>query len=115
MSHTLSDLWEAEIHPSNLNVSSHTIRSQQWENTKDKEDGVFPISKWSSRRFISYVVEGRLYPHYFRLNRANKFAKHKETSKKRLPRVVWVCRPSDNSEVRGEAGRVARKMAKRLK
>ncbi|HKZ93703.1 MAG TPA: hypothetical protein VJ249_03865 [Candidatus Bathyarchaeia archaeon] len=41
---------------------------------------LFPVSKYLAWWLTSKATEGRLYPHYFRLNRATQFAKHEKTS-----------------------------------
>jgi len=64
--------------PLNLPGADHII--EQCEATEDKNDKLFPISKWLGWKLISEVTEGRLYPHYFRLNRVTEFADHEKTS-----------------------------------
>jgi len=86
----------------------------QWEDTKDRNDRIFPISCWTGWSLISEVTEGRLYPHYFRLNRATKFAEHEETSIKDLQDWFGWVDPRTVGKYLGKAGKRTKRMAERI-
>lgn len=88
---------------------------EQWHDTKDRNDRVFPISTWTAWSLISQVTEGRLYPQYFRENRATKFAENPKTSIYELQQWFGWRDPRTIAKYMGKAGRVTRGMAKRLK
>lgn len=99
--------------PLKLPGANHIV--EQWEVIESRNDRVFPISKWSAWSFISQVTEGRLYPHYFRLNRATKFAEHEKTSILDLQQWFGWVDPRTIRKYLGKGGRVTRRMARRLK
>ncbi len=85
-----------------------------WESSKIPEDRIFPITKWLSWKLISLVTEGRLYPHFFRLNRATEFANNPETSLLELKKWFAWADARTASFYMGRAGRTTKKMADRL-
>lgn len=87
---------------------------QQWALAEDREDKVFPISKEHGWFLISMVTEGTLYPHYFRMNLATKFASHPDTSIIELQQWFGWRDPRTVQKYMGKAGRVTRKMGDRL-
>jgi len=87
---------------------------EQWELKENKNDRLFPISTWTAWSLISQITEGRLYPHYFRLNRATKFANQEETSIKDLQEWFGWRSMQTIEKYMGKAGRVTRRMARRL-
>lgn len=87
---------------------------EAWRNTKEMFKRVFPITKWLAWRLISTVTEGKLYPHYFRLNRATEFANKPETSLLELKQWFAWARMETASFYMGKAGRTTKKMAERL-
>jgi len=74
---------------------------------------VFPISRTYAWRFVKDVT-GNLYPHFFRLNRATKFAEHPQTSVKDLKDWFgWVdARTIEKYMAKG--GRATKEMASRM-
>ena len=82
--------------------------------TEELEDRVFPISKWLGWFLISHVTDGRLYPHYFRLNRATKFAENEKTTLMELARWFGWSQLSTASVYMARAGRTTKAMADRL-
>jgi len=99
--------------PKDLPGVEHII--EQWETTQGRNDRLFPISKWTAWYLISQVTEGRLYPHYFRENRATKFAEHPKTSIYELQQWFGWVDPRTLQKYMGRGGRVTRRMAERLR
>ena len=85
-----------------------------WESSKIPEDRIFPVTKWLGWKLISEVTEGRLYPHFFRLNRATEFANNPETSLLELKKWFAWADARTASFYMGRAGRTTKKMADRL-
>lgn len=87
---------------------------ETWKSVESREERVFPVSKWLAWKMISEVTEGRLYPHFFRLNRATNFATNPETTVLDLKKWFgWVDARTIESYM-GKAGRTTKKMADRL-
>ncbi len=86
---------------------------EQWNNTKERDDRVFPVSTWTAWKLIREVTGGK-YPHYFRLNRATRFAEHERTSILDLQQWFGWTSPRTIKKYLGRAGRVTRKMASRV-
>lgn len=85
-----------------------------WQVAGGSEDRVFPCSKWLAWKLISLVSERRLYPHYFRYNRASRFAENPETSLKELKDwFAWSDIKTAGSYML-KSGRTTKKMADRL-
>lgn len=87
---------------------------EAWESAEEPEDRIFPISKWLAWKLISEVTEGKLYPHFFRLNRATEFANNPETSLLELKKWFAWADTRTASVYMGKAGRTTKKMADRL-
>ena len=87
---------------------------EAWKSAKEPEDRIFPITKWLGWKLISLVTEGRLYPHFFRLNRATEFANNPETSLLELKKWFAWADARTASFYMGRAGRTTKKMAGRL-
>jgi len=87
---------------------------EAWETTERAEDRVFPITKWLAWNVISEVTEGRLYPHYFRLNRATRFAENPKTSLREIQKWFAWADLRTASFYMARAGRTTKKMADRL-
>lgn len=85
---------------------------ETWNATK-KGKRLFPISRSYAWKFVKEVT-GKLYPHFFRLNRATKFAEHPKTSIKDLKDWFgWVdARTIEKYLAKG--GRATKDMAQRI-
>jgi hypothetical protein len=86
----------------------------EWKRVDEEDARVFPCSKWLAWYLISHVTEGRLYPHYFRLNLATKFASDERTSLIDLMSWFGWSDARTASSYMSKAGRTTRKMADRL-
>lgn len=85
---------------------------EAWKET-NRGQRIFPICKSYAWRFVKDVT-GNLYPHFFRLNRATRFAEHPETSVKDLKDWFgWVdARTIEKYMAKG--GRQTKRMAERM-
>lgn len=82
-----------------------------WENTEEGER-LFPISRSFAWKLLKEL--GDLYPHYFRMNRATKFAEHPETSIKDLQDWFGWKGLETPSKYMAKGGRRTKKMAERM-
>lgn len=85
---------------------------ETWKNTKEGHR-LFPISRTQAWRFVQEVT-GKLYPHYFRMNRATRFAEHPDTSIKDLQDWFGWRELISPSKYMAKGGRKMKKMAERL-
>jgi len=85
---------------------------QTWKNTKSGER-LFPISRSYAWQFIKDIT-GDYYPHFFRLNRATRFAEHPDTSLKDLQNWFGWKSIVTASKYMAKGGRQTKKMAERF-
>ena len=99
--------------PRSLTGTEHVV--ELWNSLENPKDKLFPISTWTAWSLISKVTEGKLYPHFFRENRASLFAEDPKTSIVQLQEWFGWARPSTADSYIKKAGRVTLAMSGRLK
>jgi len=86
-----------------------------WKLTVNPNDRIFPCTKWLGWYLVSKVTEGKLYPHYFRLNRATSFASDERVSLFDMMKWFAWSDPRTCQHYLGTAGRTTKPMAERMK